>query len=81
MFGGRYQWILPGGYQGSWWEEANSSNCASNNLLTAMEGYITVDFTHLSNRQIKGISGRVGTEVFSKGQHILSILCHALSNG
>uniref|UniRef100_A0A673VR59 Gamma-aminobutyric acid type B receptor subunit 2 n=1 Tax=Salmo trutta TaxID=8032 RepID=A0A673VR59_SALTR len=74
MFGGRYQWILPGRYQGSWWEEANSSNCASNNLLTAMEGYITVDFTHLSNRQIKGISGRVGTEVFSKGQHILSIL-------
>uniref|UniRef100_A0A8C7NGG8 G-protein coupled receptors family 3 profile domain-containing protein n=1 Tax=Oncorhynchus mykiss TaxID=8022 RepID=A0A8C7NGG8_ONCMY len=62
MFGGRYQWILPGGYQGSWWEEANSSNCASNNLLTAMEGYITVDFTHLSNRQIKGISGRTPEE-------------------
>uniref|UniRef100_A0AAZ3SQN5 G-protein coupled receptors family 3 profile domain-containing protein n=1 Tax=Oncorhynchus tshawytscha TaxID=74940 RepID=A0AAZ3SQN5_ONCTS len=62
MFGGRYQWILPGGYQGSWWEEADSSNCASNNLLTAMEGYITVDFTHLSNRQIKGISGRTPEE-------------------
>ncbi|XP_038838338.1 gamma-aminobutyric acid type B receptor subunit 2-like [Salvelinus namaycush] len=62
MFGGRYQWILPGGYQGSWWEEANSSHCASNNLLTAMEGYITVDFTHLSNRQIKGISGRTPQE-------------------
>uniref|UniRef100_A0A673ZQE7 Gamma-aminobutyric acid type B receptor subunit 2 n=1 Tax=Salmo trutta TaxID=8032 RepID=A0A673ZQE7_SALTR len=62
MFGGRYQWILPGRYQGSWWEEANSSNCASNNLLTAMEGYITVDFTHLSNRQIKGISGRTPQE-------------------
>uniref|UniRef100_A0A4W5KE81 Gamma-aminobutyric acid type B receptor subunit 2 n=1 Tax=Hucho hucho TaxID=62062 RepID=A0A4W5KE81_9TELE len=65
MFGGRFQWILPGGYQGSWWEEANSSNCASNNLLTAMEGYITVDFTHLSNRQIKGISGRV--ELLQRG--------------
>ncbi|KAM9404564.1 gamma-aminobutyric acid type B receptor subunit 2-like isoform 3-T3 [Salvelinus alpinus] len=62
MFGGRYQWILPGGYQGSWWEETNSSHCASNNLLTAMEGYITVDFTHLSNRQIKGISGRTPQE-------------------
>ncbi|XP_045081356.1 gamma-aminobutyric acid type B receptor subunit 2-like [Coregonus clupeaformis] len=62
MFGRRYQWILPGGYHGSWWEKANSSNCTSNNLLTAMEGHIIVDFTHLSNRQIKGISGRTPQE-------------------
>jgi len=59
MFGSKYQWIIPGWYQGNWWEQANSTNCTTRKLLTAMEGYISVDFEPLSARQIKGISGRV----------------------
>lgn len=59
MFGSKYQWIIPGWYQGNWWEQANSTNCTTKKLLTAMEGYISVDFEPLSARQIKGISGRV----------------------
>ena len=59
MFGSKYQWIIPGWYQGNWWEQANSTNCTTSKLLTAMEGYIAVDFEPLSARQIKGISGRV----------------------
>lgn len=59
MFGSKYQWIIPGWYQGNWWEQANSTNCTTKKLLTAMEGYISVDFEPLSAKQIKGISGRV----------------------
>lgn len=59
MYGSKYQWIIPGWYQGNWWEQANSTNCTTKKLLTAMEGYISVDFEPLSARQIKGISGRV----------------------
>ncbi|KAK1880406.1 Gamma-aminobutyric acid type B receptor subunit 2, partial [Dissostichus eleginoides] len=62
MFGSKYQWIIPGWYQGNWWEQANSTNCTTKKLLTAMEGYISVDFEPLSARQIKGISGRTPKE-------------------
>ncbi|XP_056438350.1 gamma-aminobutyric acid type B receptor subunit 2 [Gadus chalcogrammus] len=62
MFGSKYQWIIPGWYQGNWWEQANSTNCTTSKLLTAMEGYIAVDFEPLSARQIKGISGRTPKE-------------------
>lgn len=59
MYGSKYQWIIPGWYQGNWWEQANTTKCTTEKLLTAMEGYISVDFEPLSARQIKGISGRV----------------------
>ncbi|XP_061521280.1 gamma-aminobutyric acid type B receptor subunit 2 isoform X1 [Phycodurus eques] len=62
MFGSKYQWIIPGWYQGNWWEQANSTNCTTKKLLAAMEGYISVDFEPLSARQIKGISGRTPKE-------------------
>ncbi|CAG5891510.1 unnamed protein product [Menidia menidia] len=62
MFGSKYQWIIPGWYQGNWWEQANTTNCTTKKLLTAMEGYISVDFEPLSARQIKGISGRTPKE-------------------
>ncbi|KAL2080045.1 hypothetical protein ACEWY4_023838 [Coilia grayii] len=62
MYGSKYQWIIPGWYQGSWWEQANSTNCTTKKLLTAMEGYISVDFEPLSARRIKGISGRTPQE-------------------
>ncbi|XP_028820374.1 gamma-aminobutyric acid type B receptor subunit 2 isoform X2 [Denticeps clupeoides] len=62
MYGNKYQWIIPGWYQGNWWEQANSTNCTTKKLLTAMEGYISVDFEPLSSRQIRGISGRTPQE-------------------
>ncbi|CAG10041.1 unnamed protein product, partial [Tetraodon nigroviridis] len=62
MFGSKYQWIIPGWYQGNWWEQANTTNCTTKKLLTAMEGYISVDFEPLSARQTKGISGRTPKE-------------------
>lgn len=67
MFGSKYQWIIPGWYEPSWWEqvhtEANSSRCLRKNLLAAMEGYIGVDFEPLSSKQIKTISGKVSALV------------------
>ncbi|XP_063042041.1 gamma-aminobutyric acid type B receptor subunit 2 [Engraulis encrasicolus] len=62
MYGSKYQWIIPGWYQGNWWEQANSTNCTTKKLLTAMEGYISVDFEPLSARLTKGISGRTPQE-------------------
>uniref|UniRef100_A0A8C0A2H7 Gamma-aminobutyric acid type B receptor subunit 2 n=1 Tax=Bos mutus grunniens TaxID=30521 RepID=A0A8C0A2H7_BOSMU len=62
MYGSKYQWIIPGWYEPSWWEqvhaEANSSHCLRKHLLAAMEGYIGVDFEPLSSKQIKTISGK-----------------------
>ncbi|OCT74376.1 hypothetical protein XELAEV_18033350mg [Xenopus laevis] len=58
MYGSKYQWIIPGWYQALWWQQANTSTCSTKNLLTAMEGYIGVDFEPLSTKQIKTISGR-----------------------
>nr|KAF6433461.1 gamma-aminobutyric acid type B receptor subunit 2 [Molossus molossus] len=62
VYGSKYQWIIPGWYEPFWWEqvhtEANSSRCLRKNLLTAMEGYIGVDFEPLSSKQIKTISGK-----------------------
>lgn len=67
MYGSKYQWIIPGWYEPSWWEqvhtEANSSRCLRKNLLAAMEGYIGVDFEPLSSKQIKTISGKVSVMV------------------
>lgn len=69
MYGSKYQWIIPGWYEPSWWEqvhtEANSSRCLRKNLLAAMEGYIGVDFEPLSSKQIKTISGKVSVLVCS----------------
>lgn len=65
MYGAKYQWIIPGWYQGSWWEQANSTNCTTRKLLSAMEGYISVDFEPLSAKRIKGISGRVSVLHFT----------------
>ncbi|XP_072532177.1 gamma-aminobutyric acid type B receptor subunit 2 [Salminus brasiliensis] len=62
MYGSKYQWIIPGWYQGNWWEQANSTNCTTKKLLTAMEGYISVDFEPLSAKRIQGISGRTPQE-------------------
>ncbi|XP_024863471.1 gamma-aminobutyric acid type B receptor subunit 2 isoform X2 [Kryptolebias marmoratus] len=62
MFGSKYQWIIPGWYQHKWWEQANTTNCTVKKLLTAMEGYISVDFEPLSSRPVKGISGRTPQE-------------------
>ncbi|XP_069814252.1 gamma-aminobutyric acid type B receptor subunit 2 isoform X2 [Dendropsophus ebraccatus] len=58
MYGSKYQWVIPGWYQALWWQQANSSICSSKNLLTAMEGYVGVDFEPLSTKNIKTISGR-----------------------
>uniref|UniRef100_A0A674H3M9 Gamma-aminobutyric acid type B receptor subunit 2 n=1 Tax=Taeniopygia guttata TaxID=59729 RepID=A0A674H3M9_TAEGU len=59
MYGSKYQWIIPGWYENLWWEAwINSSQCLSKNLLTAMEGYIGVDFEPLSSKTNKTISGR-----------------------
>ncbi|XP_029442963.1 LOW QUALITY PROTEIN: gamma-aminobutyric acid type B receptor subunit 2 [Rhinatrema bivittatum] len=62
MYGSKYQWIIPGWYQASWWQQANSSTCSSKNLRIAMEGYIGVDFEPLSKKQIKTISGRTAEQ-------------------
>lgn len=72
MYGSKYQWIIPGWYQALWWQQANASTCLSKNLLTAMEGYIGVDFEPLSTKQIKTISGRVSI-IFSFGLHELKL--------
>ncbi|XP_043920522.1 gamma-aminobutyric acid type B receptor subunit 2 isoform X2 [Protopterus annectens] len=58
MYGSKYQWFIPGWYQAHWWEKANSTTCSISNLLTAMEGYIGVDFEPLSSKQNITISGR-----------------------
>ncbi|KAK6491233.1 gamma-aminobutyric acid type B receptor subunit 2-like [Huso huso] len=62
MYGSKYQWVIPGWYQGNWWEQANSTNCTTKKLLTAMEGYISVDFEPLSTKQTRGVSGRTPQE-------------------
>lgn len=62
MFDRKYQWIIPSGYKEGWWEESNISKCSSESLLTSIEGYFSVDLEHLSDRQIKGISGRTSQE-------------------
>uniref|UniRef100_A0ABI7WUS7 G-protein coupled receptors family 3 profile domain-containing protein n=1 Tax=Felis catus TaxID=9685 RepID=A0ABI7WUS7_FELCA len=76
MYGSKYQWIIPGWYEPSWWEqvhtEANSSRCLRKNLLAAMEGYIGVDFEPLSSKQIKTISGK-GQVVFRNGERMGTI--------
>ncbi|XP_058877929.1 gamma-aminobutyric acid type B receptor subunit 2-like [Acipenser ruthenus] len=62
MYGSKYQWVIPGWYQGNWWEQANSTNCTTKKLLMAMEGYISVDFEPLSTKQTRGVSGRTPQE-------------------
>lgn len=81
MYGSKYQWIIPGWYEPSWWEqvhtEANSSRCLRKHLLAAMEGYIGVDFEPLSSKQIKTISGKVSALVSHSVPHplVLSSSC------
>lgn len=65
MHGIKYQWIIPGWYQLNWWKIAASINCTVKHLLTAMEGYVAVDFEPLSTKAIKTISGQVNIYVFN----------------
>ncbi|XP_056331840.1 gamma-aminobutyric acid type B receptor subunit 2 [Danio aesculapii] len=62
MYGQKYQWILPEWVQSSWWTESDSTNCTSENILTAIEGSISADIESLSSSHIRGISGRTPQE-------------------
>uniref|UniRef100_UPI00398F7BE9 gamma-aminobutyric acid type B receptor subunit 2 n=1 Tax=Pristiophorus japonicus TaxID=55135 RepID=UPI00398F7BE9 len=57
MYGIKYQWIIPGWYQLNWWKLAAYNYCPLKNLLTAMEGYVAVDYEPLSTKDIRTISG------------------------
>uniref|UniRef100_A0A4W3JHN6 Gamma-aminobutyric acid (GABA) B receptor, 2 n=1 Tax=Callorhinchus milii TaxID=7868 RepID=A0A4W3JHN6_CALMI len=57
VYGIKYQWIIPGWYQLNWWKLTTSNNCTVKHLLTAMEGYVAVDFEPLSTKNIRTISG------------------------
>ena len=47
MFGRRYQWIITGIYENNWWElneeEAEALGCTTEDLLLAIDGYISTD--------------------------------------
>ncbi|XP_052475217.1 LOW QUALITY PROTEIN: gamma-aminobutyric acid type B receptor subunit 2 [Carassius gibelio] len=62
MYGQKYQWILPGWTQSSWWTDTDSTTCTAGNILTAIEGSISADIETLSTRNIRGISGRTPQE-------------------
>ncbi|XP_072536021.1 gamma-aminobutyric acid type B receptor subunit 2 [Salminus brasiliensis] len=62
MFGHKYQWILSGWSQTSWWTHMGTSNCSAQSILSAMEGTVTVDFETLSSRHTRGVSGRTPQE-------------------
>uniref|UniRef100_UPI00358F2524 gamma-aminobutyric acid type B receptor subunit 2-like n=1 Tax=Myxine glutinosa TaxID=7769 RepID=UPI00358F2524 len=57
MFGSKYQWVIPGWYRDDWWHNYVGTDCATHNLLTAMEGYIAVDFVPLATTDNLTISG------------------------
>ncbi|XP_007256952.3 gamma-aminobutyric acid type B receptor subunit 2 isoform X2 [Astyanax mexicanus] len=62
MFGHKYQWILSGWSQTSWWTHTGTSNCSAQSILNAMEGTVSVDFETLSSRHTRGVSGRTPQE-------------------
>ncbi|XP_021322612.1 gamma-aminobutyric acid type B receptor subunit 2 isoform X2 [Danio rerio] len=62
MYGQKYQWILPEWVQSSRWTDIDSTNCTSENILTAIEGSISADIESLSSSHIRGISGRTPQE-------------------
>uniref|UniRef100_UPI00358F6F03 gamma-aminobutyric acid type B receptor subunit 2 n=1 Tax=Myxine glutinosa TaxID=7769 RepID=UPI00358F6F03 len=61
MYGSKYQWVIPGWYARHWWE-GHEAKCSQNQLLTAMDGAITVDFMPLSTRSTRTISGMTPQE-------------------
>lgn len=49
MFGRNYQWILWGGHSKDWWlSEDPRVNCSSEQLIDALNGYMSTDFLPLS---------------------------------
>uniref|UniRef100_A0A8C4QFY0 Gamma-aminobutyric acid type B receptor subunit 2 n=1 Tax=Eptatretus burgeri TaxID=7764 RepID=A0A8C4QFY0_EPTBU len=61
MYGSKYQWVIPGWYARHWWK-SHEAKCSQNQLLTAMDGAITVDFMPLSTRSTRTISGMTPQE-------------------
>uniref|UniRef100_A0A8C4R330 Gamma-aminobutyric acid type B receptor subunit 2 n=1 Tax=Eptatretus burgeri TaxID=7764 RepID=A0A8C4R330_EPTBU len=57
MYGSKYQWVIPGWYRDDWWHNYVGTDCTTQNLLTAMEGYIAVDFVPLATTDNITISG------------------------
>ncbi|KAL7887093.1 hypothetical protein AOLI_G00048140 [Acnodon oligacanthus] len=62
MFGLKYQWILSGWSETSWWTHTGTSSCSAQSVLSAMEGAVSVDFETLSSQHIRGVSGRTPQE-------------------
>ncbi|XP_055332169.1 gamma-aminobutyric acid type B receptor subunit 2-like, partial [Paramacrobiotus metropolitanus] len=50
MYGRKYQWIIWGGYNEEWWriEDPENLNCTTDELVTALNGYISTDILPLS---------------------------------
>lgn len=60
MHSPRYIWILHGWYSPSWWKDSKGTSCSSVELLTAIDGYISVDSVSVfrdAQNSDKGISG------------------------
>ncbi|KAI4896892.1 hypothetical protein NFI96_031593 [Prochilodus magdalenae] len=62
MFGNKYQWILSGWSETSWWTHTGTSSCSAQSVLNAMEGAVSVDFETLSSKHIRGVSGKTPQE-------------------
>lgn len=61
MTGRKYQWILTGVSEDKLWQyyKSRGSSCSEQELLVAMDGYITTDITTVTRSQQPTISGMV----------------------
>ncbi|TRY93439.1 hypothetical protein DNTS_005741 [Danionella cerebrum] len=62
MYGQKYLWILPDWTQGSWGANSLPSSCKAENIMTAIEGSVSLAVETLSSSRIRGISGRTAQE-------------------
>ncbi|CAD5120252.1 DgyrCDS8822 [Dimorphilus gyrociliatus] len=61
----RYIWVLHGWYSPSWWKDPKGTTCKSEELLIAVDGYISVDSVSVfrdAQTSDKGISGLTADE-------------------
>ena len=61
MYGRKYQWIIWGGYNKDWWLVDDAEvNCTTQELVTALNGYMSTDILPLSLENQETIAKLVG---------------------
>ena len=72
MYGSKYAWLFPGWYSLQWWKKYPDVGCTSEELATAIDGYIAFAFAMLNPNDDVGVAGITSKQFKSEFDSLLT---------